>query len=246
MLLWYRIFILLYAGFLGIVGLHYLAIPSYIFALIYNTILFKYWDSVIGVLRKWQFLIVIDILISLFLWVNSGVYKSPYFLYIFSPIMMGSFIGGYFSALWIASLESVLRLVGYRLGYYDMSLLENFGEHVATYMPFFFLVAFIMAYVGSLLKKLDLADRDKTAASCELEEARKRLKKALAGRNLSNREIEVLIHAAEGRNIDEICKALGVSQNTIKTYFKRIYAKLGVSSKQEALSLVMNEEYAID
>lgn len=48
------------------------------------------------------------------------------------------------------------------------------------------------------------------------------------------RELQVLTEIAEGKINKEIARTLGVSQETAKTYVKRILAKLGVENRTEA------------
>lgn len=52
---------------------------------------------------------------------------------------------------------------------------------------------------------------------------------------LSAREQEVLEHITKGFTSDEIAVMLGVSRHTVLTYVRRIYAKLEVNSKAEAI-----------
>ena len=53
---------------------------------------------------------------------------------------------------------------------------------------------------------------------------------------LSMREREVLGLLAEGLSNKELARALGVSENTIKTHLANLYAKLGVGKRTEALA----------
>ncbi len=55
---------------------------------------------------------------------------------------------------------------------------------------------------------------------------------------LSARETEVMELIARGKSVARIAEQLIVSENTIRTHSKRIYAKLGVHKKQELLELV--------
>lgn len=55
------------------------------------------------------------------------------------------------------------------------------------------------------------------------------------GVTLSDRETEVLKLAAKGFSYKETADILGVSVNTISTYTKRVYAKLEVRSRNEAV-----------
>ena len=52
---------------------------------------------------------------------------------------------------------------------------------------------------------------------------------------LSEREIEVLVFISKGFNLAEISRLLGISDHTVATYIKRIYRKLSVHSRTEAL-----------
>jgi DNA-binding NarL/FixJ family response regulator len=52
---------------------------------------------------------------------------------------------------------------------------------------------------------------------------------------LTEREREVLTHVAAGRSNDEIAAALVVSAETVKTHLKRMYAKLGVRDRAQAV-----------
>ncbi len=53
--------------------------------------------------------------------------------------------------------------------------------------------------------------------------------------SLSEREIEVLLHAARGASNKEIALALGVSWRTIQTHLRSIFTKLAVASRTEAV-----------
>jgi DNA-binding NarL/FixJ family response regulator len=52
---------------------------------------------------------------------------------------------------------------------------------------------------------------------------------------LSEREIEILRIVAKGLSLVEIAELLGISVNTVKTHVKRIYYKLAVNSRTEAV-----------
>ena len=55
---------------------------------------------------------------------------------------------------------------------------------------------------------------------------------------LTDREAEVVSHLAQGRSKTAIGEKLYISENTVRTYVKNIYAKLDVHSKQELLDLL--------
>ncbi len=55
---------------------------------------------------------------------------------------------------------------------------------------------------------------------------------------LTSREIEVADLIARGNTVARIAQILIVSENTVKTHSKRIYAKLGVHKRQDLLDLI--------
>ena len=51
---------------------------------------------------------------------------------------------------------------------------------------------------------------------------------------LSDRELSVLQEISHGRSTREIAEEIGISEDTVKTYLKQIYRKLGVRDRTEA------------
>jgi len=56
-------------------------------------------------------------------------------------------------------------------------------------------------------------------------------------KRLSQREIAIIALIAEGQTNNAISAQLGVAPETIKTYLKRIFVKLGTHSRAEAVLL---------
>ena len=59
---------------------------------------------------------------------------------------------------------------------------------------------------------------------------------------LSPRETEIALLIAQGRSKAYIADALCLSENTVRTHAKNVYAKLDVHSKQELIDLLQNRE----
>ena len=66
----------------------------------------------------------------------------------------------------------------------------------------------------------------------------RRIEEEADAHGLSKREREVLELLVEGRTATYIAERQFVSPNTVRTHIKRIYAKMGVSSRQELLDVV--------
>lgn len=77
---------------------------------------------------------------------------------------------------------------------------------------------------------------DRTAKQCATLGAQYRL---------TARETEVLELLARGNSVPGIAESLVVSQGTVQTHCKRLYAKLGVHKRQELISLVADTQYDI-
>ena len=54
---------------------------------------------------------------------------------------------------------------------------------------------------------------------------------------LTSREIEILELVRNGLSIDDICEKVFVSKRTVSNHLAKIYSKLGVSSRQEAIHI---------
>jgi len=59
--------------------------------------------------------------------------------------------------------------------------------------------------------------------------------------HLSPRETEVLTHLAKGYRYKEIAEALGINVETVRTHLRRIYEKLHVGSRTEAVVKFLQE-----
>lgn len=60
--------------------------------------------------------------------------------------------------------------------------------------------------------------------------------------NLSPREIQVLELCSEGRSNRGIAGALAISEETVKTYLKRLYEKLGASDRAQAVAIALRQQ----
>ena len=60
-----------------------------------------------------------------------------------------------------------------------------------------------------------------------------------AAQALSTRELEVLRLVARGHTLDEVARQLGVSRHTVRTFVRRIYGKLQVSSRTQMMHVAL-------
>jgi RNA polymerase sigma factor (sigma-70 family) len=57
---------------------------------------------------------------------------------------------------------------------------------------------------------------------------------------LSDRERQVLEAIVKGRSNKEIAGALGISENTVKVHTTRVFEKLGVADRMEAITAAIS------
>ncbi|ADG81432.1 transcriptional regulator, LuxR family [Thermincola potens JR] len=109
------------------------------------------------------------------------------------------------------------------IGYLDVSMdsEEELGHTLA-------LVQLAVKYIEEKMGEKQLSDESLKGADILLDNPFKL-------RILSIREREVIRLMAGGQTISEIAKAMRISQETVKTYCKRIYKKLGVNRKSDCL-----------
>ena len=55
---------------------------------------------------------------------------------------------------------------------------------------------------------------------------------------LTEREMQIIEDIARGFTVGAVAEHLGVSENTVRTHTKRIYAKLDIHKKQQLIELV--------
>lgn len=240
--LWYRFITLGYVAILALTSLKIVSGWLLAATILYSVLLYIFRSAILNKLQVHPYLLLIDVFIVHVFRVASGAYESPYLLYTFSPLFLAAFLLGYRGAILFAGVESVFLVSGTYWSGHWISYLAESGEHISTYFLFYFLIAISMAYLADLLDKLEATNKKKTSISNDLAKGRKCLEISLAFNRLSDRETQVLMLSSEGRTISQVASALGVSENTIKTYLKRINEKLGVSSKKEAISKVAGQE----
>ncbi len=137
------------------------------------------------------------------------------------------------------------------IGYAAISLLDWAARAFAMYTRIGFLdasyaPAFLFAIVAMIVFFLPARSPGMHLLTAELQESAqrsggiddKRCRALGKERGLTPRELEVLVLFCRGRSAPYIAETLYLSENTVKTYRKRIYQKIGVHDKQELLDLL--------
>lgn len=240
-LLWYRLATLAYVAILGIAGV---LISGWVLiaGVFYNALIFNFRDVILERLAVRPQLLILDVVIASSFSV-SGTLDNPYFLYSFGPLLLGAFFLGYAGALIFTSIAFALFYLSVLLRGYNLQAYLAYGEHLGTYFSFYLIAALGMAYVAELVVKLDKAKDEERVVNEDLGQAKQCLELSLIINQLSLREAQVLTLTARGQSVEEIAGVLGVSKNSIKSYLKRIYEKLNVSSKPELVSMLARQRH---
>jgi len=83
---------------------------------------------------------------------------------------------------------------------------------------------------------MDCVRRVHHGGTCVPVNLAEKLAQRVSGKTLSQREIEVLKLLAQGKSNKEIGSALFITGGTVKSHLKRIFGKLGVISRTEAVA----------
>ncbi len=88
-----------------------------------------------------------------------------------------------------------------------------------------------------ILALLAKHDAQRRAPGRDADILARRLRQAMP--ELARRELEVCVGIMQGKSSEAIALALGISVNTVLTYRKRAYARLGITSHNELMRLVL-------
>ncbi|MDF1695654.1 MAG: response regulator transcription factor [Saprospiraceae bacterium] len=64
----------------------------------------------------------------------------------------------------------------------------------------------------------------------------------LANQNISMKEYEILLDLTKGKSNQELCDLHFISMNTVKTHLKRIFSKLDIKTRVQAIAIMIRSE----
>jgi DNA-binding NarL/FixJ family response regulator len=110
----------------------------------------------------------------------------------------------------------------------------NLDSLISNFIAFF-LTAIYFGYPAYLLDRLARCQKEATVVREYLEGLQRELGLAFELSPLTKREIEILKLLAKGKTNQEIGAYLNISEETVKSHLQKIYRKLNVSSRTEAV-----------
>jgi DNA-binding CsgD family transcriptional regulator len=94
-----------------------------------------------------------------------------------------------------------------------------------------FVMGMLMPHIDNALRKIQHLEPDETQTS----------QVVINASELSNRELEIIHWVKSGKTNQEIGLILQISQNTVKSHLKRIFHKLNVSKRAQAVAILSNQ-----
>ena len=208
------------------------------FAVLYCLLLTLFWRKLTKLLNRYFALLALDITISgILMGLSGGSWASPYFLYALTSILIASY---YSSSIKVAFLSTGYFSILYILGivFNDQTVatiikLNDFDILGSGYLALFLLTIFF-GFPAHVIRKIEQAQNEAAQAEAELRQAEE-LITVVTTTNLSCRELEVLSSLSTGKTNLQIAQELFISEKTVKNHLYKIYKKLGVSSREEAI-----------
>jgi len=127
------------------------------FVFFYNFILTIYHPFIYKKVKERPFFLGVDYLVCFGLIALSGGWRSPYYLYSFSPLLIAALVGKVKGGLIGASISAILNLSALALnGFVPQKMLEiGFGDDLIADQLSYFLIGVFFAYPAMLMERLD-------------------------------------------------------------------------------------------
>lgn len=113
-------------------------------------------------------------------------------------------------------------------------------QNVSLSSVLLFVILFVIVFLlparspGMQFLTSEISKRERVSKASDMQRCSALAKKC----KLTARELDTLMLLIRGRSTPYIAETLYLSENTVKTYRRRIYAKLGIHNKQELIDLI--------
>jgi DNA-binding CsgD family transcriptional regulator len=209
-----------------------------IIAMVYTSLLTLFWQPVTLLILNKGWLLLFDLGISvLFIGFTGGDWLSPFYLYGFGALIVAAFFYRYRGGLLAATVFSFFYILSLLFNERTFSVVANEGNLDSLISNFvaFFLTAIYFGYPAYLLDRLVRCQKEAIVVREYLEGLQRELELAFELSPLTKREVEILKLLAKGKTNQEISAYLNISEETVKSHLQKIYRKLNVSSRTEAV-----------
>jgi DNA-binding CsgD family transcriptional regulator len=243
---WFRIATLSIVVLFTLFGISEINPVITVLMLLYNVGLRLFRKRVHLILSKFPAAIGFDVLVSFLSIALTGGYRSPFQLYTLSPVISGAYFFGFGGGILLAAMQCILYYIAFSANGHTVAAIMRNGEQlISTYLEYF-IVGLCIAYISELLKMFDETSTKKDKLEKDLDETLTFLQASPDFAGLSRRELQVLCLIVDGKTVEQIAGALSISKDSAKTYLSRMYKKIGVSSKYEAICKALESGLASD
>ncbi|HEY3374275.1 MAG TPA: response regulator transcription factor [Candidatus Aquicultor sp.] len=234
-----RLLTLLDVVFLLSIKISRASLTLLIVAFIYNLVLLVLWRRISNAIETRRYLFLIDLTVTAsFIWFSCGFFSSPFFLYSLASIFLSSFF--------LKNMRYVVGSTLYFIALLNVGLLfdkaalgeliknQDFDVLITSYMGIM-TIAMISGYPACIVQRINKLRQDTASLRQEIQDTEAFISTITNPPVLSNREFEILTHISKGKSNQQISQDLFISEHTVKSHLHRIYKKLGISSREEAV-----------
>jgi DNA-binding CsgD family transcriptional regulator len=197
-----------------------------------------FWRRVTTLIERHPLLILVDLTISSIpVTLTGGSWISPYYLYSLTSLLTASFFLHIKGVLAAAGYLSILYTIGLFFNektLFNIVRLQDFDILLSSYLAFF-IVAIFFGYPAHIIRKIDKAEEDTVIAEDSLRDTKELIEAVVDPSALSCKELEVLTSLSEGKTNAQIAEELHIAEKTVKNHLYRIYKKLGIHTREEAI-----------
>lgn len=207
-------------------------------AVVYSITITMMRETIFGNKSCWMPFLATDLIICFLLQSFGGGWRSAWYLYSYSPILVAAFFFQMRGALITAAISSVLYTLSVLVNGHSLFqyLITHNPDDIISNLFSYFLIAIFFAYPCLLFDRLVKTRQELARAHQELASSERQLALLYEPSPLTKREIEVLRLLAESKSNKEIATELYISEETVKSHVKNIFRKLDVKSRTEAAS----------
>lgn len=204
----------------------------------YNLILMFFWRRILTLVQRYPLLLMVDITFAAMLMIaTGGSWASPYYLYAMASMVIAALLTGVRYGLALAIYLSSLYMVGFFINEDTMVFVAENNDYdiLANGLVGFLLVGIFFGYPVSIIKKIKETNAVVEEAKADLCETKELIAAVVDPNALSCRELEILESLSGGQTNAKIAAELHISEKTVKNHLYKIYKKLGISSREEAI-----------
>lgn len=205
---------------------------------VYCVTLIVLWRRMTALIKKYPLIVLLDLTIAGALVTLTGSsWASPYYLYSLTSLLIASFFLSIRGGLAAAGYFSILYAIGL---IFNKQTIANIYKHqdfdllLTSYIAFF-IIAFFFGYPAHVIRRIEQTEKDTVAAEENLKDTKELMKAVVDPNALSCRELEILTSLSKGKKNLQIAEELHISEKTVKNHLYRIYKKLGISTREEAV-----------